>query len=111
MCERQQSPELIPLGSALRAEVGQSTGLTARAGCPSGQPRAALSPECCRCRSPGPWSARYYFSKTAALATHCHLPSGILTQVSTNRSRVSTAFPSWVVPFAVVTPTTVAVLP
>ena len=54
---------------------------------------------------------RNYLIGALALATHCHLPSGIFTHVSANRSLPSKAFPVPSVPFPVHTPVTTAESP
>jgi hypothetical protein len=51
-----------------------------------------------------------YFIGDEWLATHCHFPSGILTQVSVHRSWASIGFPDSV-PFPTQVPVTTAVLP
>src|SRR5664280_973462 len=54
--------------------------------------------------------ASCYFIGDEWLATHCHLPFGILTQVSVHRSRASTGLPL-LVPFPSQVPVTTAALP
>ena len=53
-----------------------------------------------------------YLTGDPALATHCHLPSGIFTQVSANRTRNSKGLPdAFSVPLAYANAVMTAVLP
>src|SRR5208283_2622071 len=54
---------------------------------------------------------RHIFIGEACVATHCHLPSGIFTQVSVQRSWLSNALPDESVPLPLNPPDAIAVSP
>src|SRR6266849_4187622 len=55
--------------------------------------------------------AAHIFSGDSWVATHCHFPFGIFTQVSVKRSLVSKGFPEASVPLALKPPVAMAVSP
>src|SRR5713226_6682338 len=55
--------------------------------------------------------AAHIFSGDSWVATHCHFPFDIFTQVSVKRSLVSKGFPAGSVPLALKTPVAMAVSP
>src|SRR5579871_422404 len=57
------------------------------------------------------WRRVHIFAVEAWLATHCHLPPGILTQVSVHLSGELIGLPSWSVPLPLNPPVAIAVLP
>src|SRR5690242_6001238 len=63
----------------------------------------------CRCRLQSLFA--YIFTSEAWLATHCHLPLGIFTQVSVHRSGEAIALPFSSVPLPLNSPVAIAVFP